>query len=169
DKPPQTSNPPRRRPFQRRGTTSRPAGALTRDCRRPGWVVARVRKRPAAAARSARAPGTDAARRRGSMPKTGTKNGTSRRRPEQAADLGPTDGAPEVQAEPEETDDMAPREAAPTITSELRDAVREAAVEVLKPIARKATVSAAKYAVSRGPDMVKDKGGDGGGAGWLGQ
>src|SRR5439155_5162080 len=41
------------------------------------------------------------------------------------------------------------------------------AVEVLKPIARKATVSAAKYAVSRGPDMVKDKVGDAGGAGSL--
>ncbi|TMM05125.1 MAG: SRPBCC family protein [Actinobacteria bacterium] len=91
------------------------------------------------------------------MPKTGTKDGTSRRRPEQAADLGPTDGAPEVQAEQEEIDDVAPREATPTVTSELRDAVREAAIEVLRPVARKATTSAAKYAVTRGPDMVKDK------------
>jgi len=42
-----------------------------------------------------------------------------------------------------------------TVTSELKDVVREAAIEVLKPVARKATTQAAKYAVSKGPDLVK--------------
>jgi uncharacterized membrane protein len=45
----------------------------------------------------------------------------------------------------------------PTITSELKDTFREAAIEVLKPVARKATTAAAKYAVSQGPGLVKDK------------
>ena len=45
----------------------------------------------------------------------------------------------------------------PTITSELMDSFREAAIEVLKPVARKATTAAAKYAVSQGPSLVKDK------------
>jgi uncharacterized membrane protein len=44
-----------------------------------------------------------------------------------------------------------------TLVSELRDAVREAAVEVLKPVARKATMSLAKMAVTQGPSLVKDK------------
>jgi len=44
-----------------------------------------------------------------------------------------------------------------TITSELKDTVREAAIEVLKPVLRSATKSAAKYAVSQGPSMVKDR------------
>jgi len=44
-----------------------------------------------------------------------------------------------------------------TITSELKDTIREAAVEVLRPVMRKATTSAAKYAVTKGPGLVKDK------------
>jgi uncharacterized membrane protein len=44
-----------------------------------------------------------------------------------------------------------------SVTSELKDTIREAAIEVLKPVARKATTSAAKYAVTKGPDLVKDK------------
>jgi uncharacterized membrane protein len=44
-----------------------------------------------------------------------------------------------------------------TLTSELKSTVREAALEVLKPVARKATVSAAKLAVTHGPGLVKDK------------
>jgi len=63
-----------------------------------------------------------------------------------------------------------------TITSELKDTFREAAVEVLRPVMRKATTSAAKYAVTKGPGLVKDKvmprieeaGGAGGIAGSLG-
>jgi uncharacterized membrane protein len=54
-----------------------------------------------------------------------------------------------------------------TFAEEMRSTIREAAVEVLKPVARKATTSAAKYAVTRGPDMVKDKVGDIGGAAGL--
>jgi uncharacterized membrane protein len=45
----------------------------------------------------------------------------------------------------------------PTITSELKDTFRDAAVEVLKPVMRKATMSAAKFAVTQGPSLVKDK------------
>jgi uncharacterized membrane protein len=45
----------------------------------------------------------------------------------------------------------------PTITSELKDTFREAAVEVLKPVMRKATMAAAKYAVKEGPSLFKDK------------
>jgi uncharacterized membrane protein len=44
-----------------------------------------------------------------------------------------------------------------TLTSELRDTIREAAIEVLRPVARKATTSAAKYAVTKGPELVKDR------------
>jgi len=44
-----------------------------------------------------------------------------------------------------------------TITGELKDTFREAAIEVLKPVMRKATTEAAKYAVKRGPGLVTDK------------
>src|SRR5919112_635367 len=46
---------------------------------------------------------------------------------------------------------------AQTITAELKDTFREAAIEVLKPVMRKATTEAAKYAVKNGPSLVKDK------------
>src|SRR5690242_10358269 len=63
------------------------------------------------------------------------------------------------------------RNGSSTITGELRDAIREAAVEVLRPVALKATKSAAKMAVTKGPDLVKDKVmpmlDDAGGAGGL--
>ena len=59
----------------------------------------------------------------------------------------------------------------PTLMGELRSTVRDAAIEVLKPVARKATTSAAKYAVTKGPDLVKDRVGpkiaEAGGAGGL--
>ena len=45
----------------------------------------------------------------------------------------------------------------PTIAGELKDTFREAAIEVLKPVMRKATTSAAKYAVTQGPSLVMDK------------
>jgi uncharacterized membrane protein len=58
-----------------------------------------------------------------------------------------------------------------TITSELKDTFRDAAIEVLTPVLRKATVSAAKYAVTEGPSLVKDKVGpkisDAGGVGAI--
>ncbi|HWE10348.1 MAG TPA: SRPBCC family protein [Solirubrobacteraceae bacterium] len=41
-----------------------------------------------------------------------------------------------------------------TIAQELKDAVREAALEVLGPAARQATSSAARYAVSKAPELV---------------
>jgi uncharacterized membrane protein len=44
-----------------------------------------------------------------------------------------------------------------TITSELKDTFREAAIEVLRPVMRKATTSAAKYAVTKGPGLMKEK------------
>jgi uncharacterized membrane protein len=70
--------------------------------------------------------------------------------------------APEREDEQPAAESQAGGEAAdeggkPTLTSELRDTIREAAIEVLRPVARKATVSAAKYAVTKGPDLVKDR------------
>jgi uncharacterized membrane protein len=44
-----------------------------------------------------------------------------------------------------------------TLTSELKDTFRDAAIEVLRPVMRKATTSAAQYAVTQGPGLVKDK------------
>jgi uncharacterized membrane protein len=41
-----------------------------------------------------------------------------------------------------------------TIAHELKQAIREAALEVLGPAARQATSSAAKYAVNKGPELV---------------
>jgi uncharacterized membrane protein len=59
----------------------------------------------------------------------------------------------------------------PTLVSELRDVVRDAAIEVLRPVAQNATKTAAKAVVSKGPDMVKGKVGglvsDAGGTGEL--
>src|SRR4051812_13255615 len=53
--------------------------------------------------------------------------------------------------------DTAGRRQPAAMRSELKDTVREAAIEVLKPVMRKATTSAAKYAVTQGPSLVKDK------------
>jgi uncharacterized membrane protein len=44
--------------------------------------------------------------------------------------------------------------AAETISQEIKQAIREAAIEVLGPAARQATSAAAKYAVSKGPELV---------------
>ena len=44
-----------------------------------------------------------------------------------------------------------------TLRSELTDAIRDAAIEVLKPVAQKATKCAAKAIVTKGPDLVTDK------------
>jgi hypothetical protein len=43
-----------------------------------------------------------------------------------------------------------------TLGEELREIVREAAVEVLVPVARRATTQAAMYAVRRGPDLARE-------------
>jgi uncharacterized membrane protein len=42
-----------------------------------------------------------------------------------------------------------------SLTAELRSTVRDAAIDVLRPVAREATTAAAKYAVKKGPDLVK--------------
>lgn len=44
-----------------------------------------------------------------------------------------------------------------TITAELKESVREAAIEVLRPVMKQATTTAAKYAVTQGPSLVKNK------------
>ena len=58
-----------------------------------------------------------------------------------------------------------------TLTSELKDTIRDAAIEILRPVARSMTKKAAKAAVTKGPDLVKDRLGpmleDAGGAGGL--
>jgi Polyketide cyclase / dehydrase and lipid transport len=41
-----------------------------------------------------------------------------------------------------------------TLTAELTNVIRDAAIETLSPVARKATTSAAKYAVTKGPDLI---------------
>jgi uncharacterized membrane protein len=41
-----------------------------------------------------------------------------------------------------------------TVRDELRSIVREAAIEVLGPVTRKATTAAAKYAVTKGPELA---------------
>jgi uncharacterized membrane protein len=43
-----------------------------------------------------------------------------------------------------------------TVRDELRSIMREAAIEVLGPVTRKATTTAAKYAVTKGPDLAKN-------------
>jgi hypothetical protein len=44
-----------------------------------------------------------------------------------------------------------------TVREELREIVRDAALEVLAPVARQATLQAAKYALRRGPQLARDK------------
>ena len=84
--------------------------------------------------------------------------------------------APETGPEDEVQDQVSGSESQPdggdtSLMSELRTAMREAAVEILKPVASQATKSAAKYAVTKGPEAVKDKVGpavaNAGGAGAL--
>ena len=43
-----------------------------------------------------------------------------------------------------------------SLIAELRSAVRDAAMEVFGPAAHQATSSAAKYAVKKGPELVKE-------------
>src|SRR3954447_6905603 len=57
----------------------------------------------------------------------------------------------------DDDDDDDDKGAVGTVTSEIKDVVREAALEVLKPVAKKATTEAAKFAATKGPDLVKDK------------
>jgi uncharacterized membrane protein len=63
--------------------------------------------------------------------------------------------APEAAREEGAVEDIGRREE-PTVREELRSIVREAALEVLGPVTRKATTAAAKYAVTKGPQLAKD-------------
>jgi uncharacterized membrane protein len=58
--------------------------------------------------------------------------------------------------EGQQADDVKAAEAGngESVTEELKKAIRDAAIEVLGPAAREATNSAAKYAVSKGPELV---------------
>jgi uncharacterized membrane protein len=73
----------------------------------------------------------------------------------------------------DEVREQAPDQAATTLRpaaglrAELTGAVREAAIEVFKPVMRKATTTAAKYAVTHAPSLIKDKVEGAGGASAL--
>ena len=91
--------------------------------------------------------------------------------------LGDEEQVEEPDTEHEDDDQQSSKgssDGSPTLVGELKDAIREAAVEVLKPVARKATLSAAKLAVTSAPALVSkvgpkitDKVEDAGGAGAL--
>ena len=74
--------------------------------------------------------------------------------------------AGEAPPDREENGDGGARQSA-SLHGELLDAVRQAAIEVLQPVMRKATTSAAKYAVTHGPGLIKDQLEQAGGAGAL--
>ena len=63
--------------------------------------------------------------------------------------------APEAAREEGAVEEIGGREE-PTVREELRSIVREAALEVLGPVTRKATTAAAKYAITKGPQIAKD-------------
>jgi uncharacterized membrane protein len=74
-----------------------------------------------------------------------------------AEDTG--DAEQDVDDQPQDADDQEQETdgdggIAQTLVQELKDAVREAALDVLKPAARDATSSAAKMAVTKGPELV---------------
>jgi uncharacterized membrane protein len=71
-------------------------------------------------------------------------------------DPGGSEMAEEQSNRPEETSEQTNggRGAEETLTRELKQAIRDAAMEVLGPAAREATTSAAKYAVSKGPELM---------------
>jgi uncharacterized membrane protein len=76
---------------------------------------------------------------------------------EQAA-RSPEDEAAPGDARPQHDDAKHGGGGAPdTLAHEFRQAIRDAALEVLGPAARQATISAAKYAVSKGPELVTDR------------
>jgi uncharacterized membrane protein len=65
-----------------------------------------------------------------------------------------SDEAPEAERQGEDGARHGGNGAGETVAQELKRAIQEAALEVLGPAARQATSSAAKYAVSKGPDLV---------------
>ena len=72
-------------------------------------------------------------------------------------------------AENEATREQATGGAGATVAEELKKAIREAMLEVVGPAAREATSSAAKFAVSKGPELVTKAVGNAGGPGGLAQ
>jgi uncharacterized membrane protein len=70
-------------------------------------------------------------------------------------DVEEVEEAPEAAREEGAVEETGGREE-PTVREELRSIVREAALEVLGPVTRKATTAAAKYAVTKGPQLAKD-------------
>ena len=79
----------------------------------------------------------------------------SRRRAKDTASAAEDEGRAVTKGDGGDDDDVTSKGL--TITGELKDTFREAAIEVLKPVMRKATTAAAKYAVKEGPSLVKDK------------
>jgi uncharacterized membrane protein len=76
----------------------------------------------------------------------------------EAADVTEADAKEALQEGPEAAPvGGAPQElesAERTVRDELRSVMREAAIEVLGPVTRKATTAAAKYAVTKGPELA---------------
>jgi uncharacterized membrane protein len=69
-------------------------------------------------------------------------------------ETGPREEVPRDEGQQEADPQHAGGGAGESISQELKQAIREAAIEVLGPAARQATSSAAKYAVSKGPELV---------------
>jgi uncharacterized membrane protein len=72
-----------------------------------------------------------------------------------AADQEPREEMEEAPEAEEGQMEEAPR-SGQTVRGELGSIAREAAIEVLGPVTRKATTAAAKYAVTKGPQLAKD-------------
>jgi uncharacterized membrane protein len=102
------------------------------------------------------------------MPDATTRRRRSRPATPKAADVpsGPDDAVDEVEEQADGgdmRDDAADRgddgggDRRTTLTGELRDTIRDTAIEILKPVARNATKAATKAAITKGPGLVKDK------------
>jgi uncharacterized membrane protein len=89
--------------------------------------------------------------------KAGTGAGTAEKEATEATGqvVEEVEEAPEAAREEGAVEEIGRREE-PTVREELRSIVREAALEVLGPVTRKATTAAAKYAVTKGPQLAKD-------------
>jgi uncharacterized membrane protein len=96
------------------------------------------------------------------MPETGERTRRRRRAPaaakkSQESVEETTDTAGEAASDAADTAGGAAKDGQATVTGELKDTIRAAAIEVLRPVAQQATTSAAKFAMKKGPDLVKDK------------
>jgi uncharacterized membrane protein len=75
---------------------------------------------------------------------------------QKSTDTWPGDGDSRETSREEQRGGNGDEGAATTIGHELKEAIRDAALEVLGPAARQATTSAARYAVTKGPELVKE-------------